>query len=467
MLRFFFNIIIKLEFLFTISWLYKNIFIKRISDHSNSNSENKNILFIDPTKFRDDIKCLNKISEFNISTLSSTWLWATITPFISEKINILDYINCFSSDKRDLYFKINSFHEVLVRKICANYKIDCVIAVSYRYVEYLPWLKAFRESSVPVVIFYRECLLTTDRLFDAVLERTKHFKNYPVDHVIVHNNATKKAFVGSNMVSDPQITVAGALRMDYLIKMLGRSPSRANKRERKRVTLFYFDYRSSIFGKTKLNESESVFGSKYKYVEKIWPKRSDLFSDLHSVLIKLAQDNPEIDVVVKCKKEQIEKSKDSWKELLELQNKSNLQYNFQSNYKVTTEGDVHQLIMGSDVIIGLQTSAVLESAIANKHIILPLFYNYSKTDNFNDFHWHNHLHLFDIAYDAIQLYEMVLDFINNKKEISPEIIAGRKKLFKKYFSDLDGKALQKYSETIKKVISENNNQIERFTPAQK
>ena len=73
--------------------------------------------------------------------------------------------------------------------------------------------------------------------------------------------------------------------------------------------------------------------------------------------------------------------------------------------------------------------------------------------------------LFDVAYSGNQLYEMILDYLSNEREISSEMIEGRKKLFEKYFSDLEGKSLQKYSQIITKVISENNEQVKTHAQA--
>ncbi len=423
------------------------------------------MLFLDPNKFRGDIECLNKTENFNIYSIDSRRLFLTISSFISDKIDVMDYVNYLSSNKKQTYLKINHFHEILVKNICNHFSIDCIIISNCRYVEYFPWLKAFQKRSVPIIMFYRECLLTTDRFRDGVTERNKLFRKYPFDHIIVHNDVTKKTFIESGMANDDQVTAAGALRMDSLIKMIN-GPKIVNKNKRKQVTLFYFDYKDSLFGKKRLSEKmETVFGNKYDYVKEIWPFRENLFNDLHSILIKLALEHPEIDVIVKCKKVQIEKSKETWQKYVEIQKKMNPLNQDLPNYIVTSEGDSHQLIMDSDFIIGLQSTAVLESALANKHVIFPLFYKYSEIKNFKDFHWHNHINLFDVAYSGNQLYEMILDYLSNEKEISSEMIEGRKKLFEKYFSNLEGKSLQKYSQIIEKVISENNEQVKTHAQA--
>ncbi|MBH11250.1 MAG: hypothetical protein CMG74_13040 [Candidatus Marinimicrobia bacterium] len=455
MFRLIFNILVKIKSFLFISWFYRNFIIKK----SKISSNKKNVLFLDPAKFRGDIDCLKKDKKYNISLIESRWLWATISSFISGKIDILDYLNFSKSKQKKSYNKIDAFHKSLVHNICSHYKIDCVIIANYRYVEYLPWLKAFKNLSIPIIIFYRECLLTTERFYDGVYSRHKLFKNYPFDHIIVHNDITKKTFVSSHMAKESQVSVAGALRMDSLLTTINKKFSTKNTR-RKKVTLFYFDYRDSLFGKEKLSKIiETGYGDKYNYVEKIWPYRENLFDDLHSTLIKLAINNPEIDVVIKAKKIQKEKNNQSWEKFIDIQKKYNVDTLDLKNYFVLNEGNVHNLIMESNIIIGLQSSTVLESAIANKYVIFPLFYNYSRIENFRDFHWHQYINLFEVADSGNQLYEMILNYLSNEREISSEIIEGRKKLFEKYFYNLEGKSLQKYHQIIQGVLSEHNEQL--------
>ena len=122
------------------------------------------------------------------------------------------------------------------------------------------------------------------------------------------------------------------------------------------------------------------------------------------------------------------------------------------NYTIEPDANVHDLILNSDVVIALQSSTVLESAIAGKPVIFPLFYNYKETKNFNDFCWRNHLDLFDVAESAEELEALVVERLEDSK-IDKKTMAGRRELFKEYFSDQDGIALKKYAGTIENIVA--------------
>jgi hypothetical protein len=122
------------------------------------------------------------------------------------------------------------------------------------------------------------------------------------------------------------------------------------------------------------------------------------------------------------------------------------------NYTTEPDANFHDLILNSDVVIALQTSAALEAAIAGKPVIFPLFYNYKETKNFNDFSYRNQIDLFDVAESAEEMEALIIKTLENPR-IDNKTMEGRQELFKEWYSDLDGVALKKYSETIEKVVA--------------
>jgi predicted glycosyltransferase len=122
------------------------------------------------------------------------------------------------------------------------------------------------------------------------------------------------------------------------------------------------------------------------------------------------------------------------------------------NYTIEPDANVHDLIMNSDVIIALQSTTAAESAIAGKPVIFPLFYNFRQTKIFNNFIWKDYLDLFDVAEGPDELESLVVERLRNP-EVNENIMEGRRGLFKKVFSDIEGVALERYVETIKNVLN--------------
>jgi CDP-glycerol glycerophosphotransferase (TagB/SpsB family) len=268
--------------------------------------------------------------------------------------------------------------------------------------------------------------------------------NFHGSHIIVHNELCKKSFIESSYCDEQRVSVAGALRMDKYLKTLSKKRGRINNR-RKKFTLFYFPYNMSLFGK----RGNPPKDCKYKYAYSIWSERKALFRDVHTVIVELAREHPEIDFIIKPKR--IMMTNKSWLFYEQVLKEIGFNKNDVDNYSVEPSVDVHELILSSDVICALQSSTAIESAISGKPVILPVFDNYRKTENYKDFTWKNYTDIFDVANNKSHLKEMIMNLMNHPF-VDDNVLIERKGVFKKFFNDLNGESLNKYVETITRVV---------------
>ncbi len=452
--------LIRNNYYFPIALFYKMFIIKRMRGGISSltaNPDKITILAINANMFRGDLDCLAQVGTFRVLTLDYIWETILLVALNNNKIdaNATEYLNAeVGYDIYVLKGKINYFFSGFISSLLRIINVDCVITPHYRYMYDLPWVEHLTNKGIPHICLYREGNLSSDRFYDGVTARHRLFPGYPVTHIIVHNQKCKNSFVESGFASDRQVSVHGALRMDNLLKLVNsgkRGIINNGKGRRKRVTLFYFPFSMSLFGKEKLAKFEKGFGNKYCYAEVVWQQRIELFRDLHISIIRLAQRFPNVDFVIKPKR--VHMIKDiSWDRYLKVVNEVGIDLNKSKNYTIEPDADVHDLILNSDIVIALQSSTVLESAIAGKPVIFPLFYNYTETKNFNDFSLRNHLDLFDVAESAEEMEALIIKRLENP-EVDKKIVEGRRELFKEWFSDLDGVALKRYSETIENVVA--------------
>ncbi len=446
--------LVKNNFTFIMALFYMIFIIKRKRSKIKSitkDAERITILALNPQNFRGDLECLAEVGKFRVLTFANMWQTSLLKAFTNRKIRLLEYINAKEgSDIYDKKRKIDIFFDEFISALLKLIKIDCVITVNYRYVEDFFWVKHFEKKGIPNICLFRDGVLYLDRFYDGVVAFHRRYKGYPVSHVIVINQMCANVFWKSGFVTEAQVSVCGALRMDNLLRMINVSnntppPIKKNEVRRKRVILFYFPSTFYLFGQEELsiNSKLSDNAHKYNYVLGIWPKRMDLFRDLHTSFIRLAMKYPEVDFVIKPKREDM-------KEVVN--NNFGFDLSRIKNYTIEPDADVHDLIINSDVVIALQSTTVVEAAIAGKTVIFPLFYDYMKTKNYNDFLWRNHLDLFDVAENADELKSLVVERLRNP-EIDEIIMEGRRKLFKECFSDNEGVALKKYVETIGNVVN--------------
>jgi len=452
--------LIRNNYCYIMALFYKSFIIKEQKSKDNrmfTNSDRATILAINANTFRGDVECLSQVGNYRILTLNNNWQTLLMAAFTNKSIDAPEYFKAqVGDDMYELKEKIDKFFSGFILSLLKLIKIDCVIAPNFRYIEAFPWVMHFEKSGIPHIMLYREGLLEFERMVCVFNNRLSKFKGYPVTHVIVTNQKCKHSFVETGFISERQVSVHGSLRMDYLLKQINLTKGRfvsKYKGRRKRVILFYFSCYSSIFGKDNFaGNVDHPYVTNYPYIGVVWSRRKDLFRDLHISFIRLAQKLPDVDFVIKVKPEVVVKNNASWREYLKIVNEMDNDLRKLKNYTTELDANVHDLILNSDVVIALQSSTAIESAIAGKPVIFPLFYNYKESENFNEFLWHNHLDLFDVAEGADELEAMIIKRLNNS-EIDGWEMEGRRKLFKDCFGDLDGCALKNYAETIENVVT--------------
>ena len=454
LLKKFILLIVKKKYYY-ISALILRLFIReRLANGKNkivfSRSNNRvTILALDADRYRGDLEILASVSEYRVLNIRQKWQGLFLNQIYGGIYNIsLDCrYNSISGDKsyKDIVLAKEFTNQVLGR-LFSIMSVNCVTTVNYRYVEDLDWTLGAVELGIPYIMLYRECLVHKgNRFYDDLINRHSKYK-FHGSHIIVHNQTCKSMFVESNYCKEENISVIGALRMDKYLKEINNINIINNKiKKRKRFVLFYFPYDMSLFGKN----GNPPRNYKYKYAFSIWEGRKKLFKDIHTAIVELAIENPEIDFVIKPK--DIMMKVKSWGFYNQVLYEKGFNINNVSNYSVEPYANVHNLILGSDVICALQSSTVIESAISGKPVILPVFTKYRKTDNFNDFTWKNYLDIFNVANDKGHLKKLIMHLMENQY-VGDDILNKRKKVFKSFFNDTRGESLYKYVKTINNVI---------------
>ena len=405
------------------------------------------ILALDSDRYRGDLEALSNNNEFRVLYMSQKAPGWLISPFYNDN-ELKKYINAkkYSNDwnaHNNAYFFMTTFLKYFYSYI----SVDCVTTVNYRYIEDYNWAKASDKIGVPFIMFYRECLLAADRFYNSIYNRTKYrFGHFHGSHIIVHNNIVKELFIDTGYCKKREISTCGALRMDGFLDLIRSNiePSYDHGFNKKFV-LFYFHYDQSLFGR----ENPTIEDEKFLYHGSVWGYREQLFKDLHEAIIELAEENKDIQFIIKPKPIMMQHK--SWNKYEEIISKSSINVHNLKNYVVDAAIDAQELILNSDIVCGLQSSTVLESAVAGKRVIFPVFYDYLKSEHVNDFFWKDSLDLFDIATSKDNFKNIFYSCLNSHN-IDVNIMNKRKKLFELYFDTRQSNSLRRYSDTIKKVV---------------
>jgi len=430
-------------------FLLKVLFTAMIKQYNEDGSYNRvvkknlnskvTVLALNPDQFRGDLEVLAKEQDFNILRIHVGWERIVESAFYPPSANALHY---YKPDGDEVIIRAQKecreFLRNLLLYVYKKIPVDCIIISNVRFIEDLDWCFVSRELGVKVILMFREGLMMYERVYDSTVGRHTKFGKFQGDHIIAHNNVSKKMFIEAKFASPDSISVKGILRMDKYIKMIKSSEKmNASKKinlSRFKIVLFYFGYDKDNLGK------ETEFGYSPPGVP------YEIYRDTNLALLYLAQDNPQIDIVLKPKPKDIQSGQ--FKQLVE---REGLNLSQIPNFSVQPDVNVHELILESDIIIGLQTTAILEAAIAKKCIILPFFKKFRESEWSARFGYRQYLDLFLVADDRNDLRHLIQKNIG-QYEPSDDVQVKRNDLFEEYLSSLKGDAAKQYANTIKSIV---------------
>lgn len=424
----------------------------RPSKHAKNNKYT--ILILSSKAFRKDIDCLVATNEFRVLRLPGHWQSRLIYQFYPEEFQKFWYDTnpdhpdykyrrvATNPDHPNYKYKKNQkeIREFLYRFLARLYKrisVNCVISPHPRYVVDMDWGAISTQLGVPHILIPRDSQLASS---PCLLDYSMHlFKNglpkFEGEHIIIQSELDKQVYTDTGYVKPEKISSLGCPRMDDFINKTKEKGYVTEKRRKKIVFLSFMNFRFFNPEKGNFEISELL-----PYVK-----------ELHLFFVQFAIQHPEIDVVMKHKPKGFHR----WKEkvLYEAIKGFNIDINRIPNLIVRDGIDIHSLFIESEVVCGLNTSAILEAAVIGLPIIIPYFKDLQNTKYEERVFYRDAYDLFDIAKDVNELESIIIDRLHNPT-IDEEIMEERKALFEKYVSSMKGDATEKYVALIRQVVAE-------------
>ena len=230
----------------------------------------------------------------------------------------------------------------------------CIVTCGFWYKTDIEWAKASRLAGVPFIALHKECMRDeSTEQFYIDLYKDRNLKFYG-NKLVVHNEWEKKIIVKSNICEEENVIVAGCLRIDDIIKECDHVNNR-----KKAVCLFSF--RHFVAGV----KIESRTGFDDHEGEGL----VEAFAQTHEAIAELAIEYPDIVFIIKPKWLFI------WEEKIREVIRAGVGREIEDikNLILTVDIDAQTLIKKSTVVIGLNSTTLLESRILKKTTIIPMF----------------------------------------------------------------------------------------------
>lgn len=384
------------------------------------------------SRFRDDINVLNESSQISIYKMPVRFQYLLLIPF--EKY-LYKYKHKYFYPLEELHDvkKLNQKYLSKILNFFFNY-FDFILTASVSYLQDMDLSRAAKSYGLKHIVLQRENFGIVDKQADDMIKWYMSVEETSANLIIVHSESTKLLFQKTKMAAKTNIEALGCLRMDNYIHRLKNKTFKTDAKH-KTVTFFSFATNSGCH----LAESPKIDA---------FEKNRGLinfFKNTHNLIINFAKKNSSINIYIKPK------WKKNWEELI-LKNWTDFSGDTElpKNCKILASSNPHDLIMVSDLVIGFNSTTILEAGLRDIPIIIPKF------DEANSiyreyFDFTKYKDAFSIVENPNKLNELIHEFLFNFK-LSKEVKKKRLDLFNKYVSSLDGQTKDRYIEAIKKTI---------------
>lgn len=301
---------------------------------------NKNILYLACPRdfFKQIMKCIYRKENFDFDDFKHS--------YDNNKLNI--------SNKKKYKDFLFTFLQVLKKK----YNFNILISFNFLYSAERELHEACCQLKIPFLILYKESIHTEiqKKYFLYTYKKiNEKFKGYKI---AVYSKYAKKLLTESNIANNQKIDVIGCSRLDE---------SFSYKKLKPKNQILYYAIQNNrglptalinTFGKTFFKDikNDISFYSKYN-----WNK---LHVKTLKVLKIFAKNNPKILIIIKVKHGETSYKKEY--------------FNLPENIRIIDYGAGHTLLKESKIVIGWNTTSVLEGIAANRFILIPYFHKKNK-----------------------------------------------------------------------------------------
>ena len=395
------------------------------------------VLVTDYERFRGDIDIFSRHPEFQFLSITPTFLLHLLGTFVrepsqkewTESTHEIGVRGEFAAEKpgteiakqREAYRGfLRKFLPVFLRRL----GVDIVVNSDARYRREADFIRVASELGVPHICYYREALYMQPAHFKHAVDRHRLFGPFFSRFIAVQNAVARQTFVEAKICPPENILIRGCPRMDNFIQRINNQETCQSASRSKQVAFFSCPRGAQL-------------------------KDLSYFSFLEASLAvmrafaRLAVEHPEIHFVIKMKDMHLKGPNNGQMGdyLGEIEQSAKRPFDSLPNIEFCTERMAAQeIIFTSDVVCGMQSTTVLEAAIAEKPIILPHVKEVRDKDRADEvLMFRDYYHLFDVPDHEEDIDRLILARLENPT-ISECLMHERRRIFEEFVSPLTGDA---------------------------
>ena len=407
------------------------------------------ILVTDFERFRGDVGIFTQHLDFQFLSISPTFLLNLLGVFVREPTQ-QEWIDSthnigirgeFAAEKpgseiatqRKIYRR---FLKVFLPDFLQRLSVNIVMNSDARYRREADFIRVATQVGVPHVCYYREALYMQPAHFKHAVDRHRLFGPFYSRFIAVQNAVARKTFVDAGICPPENIIIRGCPRMDDFIgKVNSREIQECSSKE-KQVTFFSCPRGAQLKDLSYFSFLEASLAVMRAFARLALERHNIHFvikmKDMHMKGANNGQMGEYISEIEKTAKRSIDSL-------------SNIEF-------CTKRMAAQEVILASDVVCGMQSTTVLEAAIAGKPFILPHIKEIRDKEREEEvLMFRDYYHLFDVPDQEEDIDALILARLADPI-VPKNIMDERREIFEEYVSPLTGDATTRSLDIFRKAL---------------
>ena len=399
--------------------------VRKPSSIPMQSSEPLRILALSHFGFRGDLEALADSGEAEVYLFPHRWQTRLVLAFYGSGYRNRDVMNPapgsrYAKAKREL----SEFYGRVLQCYFRLQPCDSVISFHIRAPADIDFGRAAMALNVPYCTIFREGLLASsdrvERHMRLFFERLGRFQG---DHFLVHSTSARDFCIAEGYARCDQTWALGCMRMDGFLR----------------------EIQSGAYRRAPRGGLATLFPP-VQYVASPVEQEAYL-RELYCSLIGFFARNPSYRLIIKPKPKQLDYERALVEKALA---GSGLNLEQLGNVEFNAQLDAQEAIRTSDVILGLNSTTLLEAGIAGKPVIAPLFTVLDQESAREAIRFRDAYEYFDVARDGQALARLLSARMENPS-VDDGLMPGRHAMFEKYVTALDGGAVQRYVDFFREL----------------
>jgi hypothetical protein len=322
----------------------------------------KSIIFVlDIKRFREDVSILRKTTNIYYVNFP-TWLQDKI-------IGVLDFSNVEQKE---------GWLSKFINCLCRATDSIGFISAGMHYERHAIWERSTTDAKKSFFCLHREGIGADSNIIKRdFIKKLSIRRKFNGSMLMVGTETLRDSLIEKNLISKDKVIVTGLPRFDKIYHYM--NSKYCNFREKNTILLFSFfvSFFSSRQEATGLYPTNGGFRK--------------LFDGVHSAVAQFALDHPESSVIIKLKWYQGKSKENVDSAIIK---GTGVSPNKIKNLRIIDDIPAQELIMQSRVVVGFNSTTIIESILYGKKVIVPEFAEAAQKENANNVFFKNELNSF-------------------------------------------------------------------------